>query len=180
MNVHRTPQIRRKYKISSGYEAAIDFSSPTAPSVTYSCSLGSSFRSLSNNADNSLAINFDSPPLSGPIESIAARKKNAEKARLGAVIEKKPATAAKKAAAAEARKVQAAARNAKVVAQKALNKKALKEEQAVKKVEERATKKVETSIEKIQTAKRKAVVPPKDSNAEKKKRWMTGTDIKEE
>lgn len=76
-----TPQVRRKYKISSGHEAAIDFSSPTAPSITYSCSfansLGSSFRSLSNNADNPLAINLDSPPISGPIESIAARKKNA-------------------------------------------------------------------------------------------------------
>lgn len=182
---HPMPQVRRKYKIFLGYEAAIDISSPTASSVTYSylfaSLLSSFFRSLSNNIDNSLATNLDSPSISRPIKLIITRKKNAQKeAKLADVVEKKAAIAAKKAPAAKTRKIQAVARKAEVTAQKvqkALEKKALKKEQAIKKGEKQVTKNVKTSIEKIQITKQKAAVPPKNSNAKKKKRQTTDTNI---
>lgn len=116
-----TPQIKHKYKIFLEYEAFINFLSLTIPSVTYSrlfaSSLSSFFKSLSNNVDISLATNLDSPSISGLIESIIAKKKNAQKkAKLAAVTEKKAAIATKKATAVKTRKVQAAARKAEIVA----------------------------------------------------------------
>lgn len=78
-----TPQVRHKYKISLGHEAAIDFSSWIALNVIYSSLfasfLGSSFRSLSKNKDKALASNLNIPPISGPIKSIAVKIKNAQK-----------------------------------------------------------------------------------------------------
>lgn len=113
---HPMSQVKCKYKISLKHEAAINFLSLTVLIVKYSHLfgnfLGSSFRLLSNNTNNSLTINLDSPPINRSSKSIIAKKKNAQKkAKLAAVIEKKAATMAKKAEAAKIRKVQAVARS---------------------------------------------------------------------